>query len=200
MSRILDTILPESVHNEGLLFVPQILEDLMRGKLDAEFPPKLDEGDDPASVRAFVFDRAKRLWASFAGGPQSSAAAQNATRRFVVNFLNNALAWNFDTSIALVGGDSPFLVPPCPKEISPSLQDSKTPSSESNNQLSSLAFPVILAPHTIGLDESNPRFHGWGLSDASRSATRFAQEFLNERDDFLWAIVTNGKELRSARK
>ena len=65
MSRILDTILPESVHNEGLLFVPQILEDLMRGKLDAEFPPKLDEGDDPASVRAFVFDRAKRLWASF---------------------------------------------------------------------------------------------------------------------------------------
>ena len=53
MSRILDTILPESVHNEGLLFVPQVLEDLMRGKLDAEFPPKLDEGDDPASVRAF---------------------------------------------------------------------------------------------------------------------------------------------------
>ena len=45
MSRILDTILPESVHNEGLLFVPQVLEDLMRGKLDAEFPPKLDEGD-----------------------------------------------------------------------------------------------------------------------------------------------------------
>ena len=50
MSRILDTILPESVHNEGPLFVPQVLEDLMRGKLDAEFPPKLDEGDDPASV------------------------------------------------------------------------------------------------------------------------------------------------------
>ena len=50
MSRILDTILPESVHNEGLLFVPQVLEDLMRGKLDAEFPPRLDEGDDPASV------------------------------------------------------------------------------------------------------------------------------------------------------
>ena len=32
MARILDSILPESVHNEGLLFVPQIIEDLMRGK------------------------------------------------------------------------------------------------------------------------------------------------------------------------
>ena len=198
MSRILDTILPESVHNEGLLFVPQILEDLMRGKLDAEFPPKLDEGDDPASVRAFVFDRAKRLWASFV---ESSAQtnAEAVTRKFVVNLLDNALGWNFDKAAAVAEKTSAFLVPPCPKETSPNLKDSITPSSESNNLLSPLAFPVILAPHTIGLDESNPRFHGWGLSDASRSATRFAQEFLNERDDFLWAIVANGKELRLVR-
>ena len=34
MSRILETILPELIRNEGMLFVPQILEDLMRGKLD----------------------------------------------------------------------------------------------------------------------------------------------------------------------
>ena len=198
MSRILDTILPESVHNEGLLFVPQILEDLMRGKLDAEFPPKLDEGDDPASVRAFVFDRAKRLYVSF----MESSAQTNVdavTRKFVVNLLDNALGWDFDKAAAVAEKTSAFLVPPCPKETSPNLKDSITPSSESNNLLSPLAFPVILAPHTIGLDESNPRFHGWGLSDASRSATRFAQEFLNERDDFLWAIVTNGKELRLVR-
>ena len=184
MARILDTILPESVHNEGLLFVPQILEDLMRGKLDAEFPPKLDEGDDPASVRAFVFDRAKRLWASFI----ESSAQTNVdavTRKFVVNLLDNALGWDFDKAAAVAEKAGAFLVPPvlCGGE------DASTP----------LAFPVILAPHTIGLDESNPRFHGWGLSDASRSATRFAQEFLNERDDFLWAIVTNGRELRLVR-
>lgn len=198
MSRILDTILPESVHNEGLLFVPQILEDLMRGKLDAEFPPKLDEGDDPASVRAFVFDRAKRLWASFI---ESSAQtnAEAVTCKFIVNLLDNALGWTFDKAAAVAEKSSAFLVPPCYGEYSPNLQDSITPSSESNNLLAPSAFPVILAPHTIGLDESNPRFHGWGLSDASRSATRFAQEFLNERDDFLWAIVTNGKELRLVR-
>ena len=198
MSRILDTILPESVHNEGLLFVPQILEDLMRGKLDAEFPPKLDEGDDPASVRAFVFDRAKRLWASFA----ESSAQTNVdavTRKFVVNLLDNALGWDFDKTAAVAEKTGAFLVPPCTEESSPNLHDPITPSSEINNLLSPSAFPVILAPHTIGLDESNPRFHGWGLSDASRSATRFAQEFLNERDDFMWAIVTNGKELRLVR-
>lgn len=184
MAHILDTILPESVHNEGLLFVPQVLEDLMRGKLDAEFPPKLDEGDDPASVRAFVFDRAKRLYASFI---ESSAQANvdAVTRKFVVNLLDNALGWDFDKAAAVAEKTGAFLVPPvlCGGE------DVSTP----------LAFPVILAPHTIGLDESNPRFHGWGLSEASRSATRFAQEFLNERDDFLWAIVTNGRELRLVR-
>ena len=184
MSRILDTILPESVHNEGLLFVPQVLEDLMRGKLDAEFPPKLDEGDDPASVRAFVFDRAKRLYVSF----MESSAQTNVdavTRKFVVNLLDNALGWDFDKAAAVAEKAGAFLVLPvlCGGE------DASMP----------LAFPVILAPHTIGLDESNPRFHGWGLSDASRSATRFAQEFLNERDDFLWAIVTNGRELRLVR-
>ena len=198
MAHILDTILPESVHNEGLLFVPQILEDLMRGKLDAEFPPKLDEGDDPASVRAFVFDRAKRLWASFIES-SAQANAEAVTRKFVVNLLDNALGWDFDKTAAVAEKRSAFLVPPCTEESSLNLQDSKTPSSESNNLLSPSAFPIILAPHTIGLDESNPRFHGWGLSDASRSATRFAQEFLNERDDFMWAIVTNGKELRLVR-
>ena len=198
MSRILDTILPESVHNEGLLFVPQILEDLMRGKLDAEFPPKLDEGDDPASVRAFVFDRAKRLWASFIES-SAQANAEAVTRRFVVNVLDNALGWDFDKTAAFSEKRSAFLVLPCTEESSPNLQDPITRSSEINNLLSPSAFPVILAPHNIGLDESNPRFHGWGLSDASRSATRFAQEFLNERDDFMWAIVTNGKELRLVR-
>lgn len=184
MSRILDTILPDSVHNEGLLFVPQVLEDLMRGKLDAEFPPKLDEGDDPASVRAFVFDRAKRLWASFIES-SAQANAEAVTRKFVVNLLDNALGWDFDKAAAVAEKTGAFLVPPvlCGGEDVSTL----------------LAFPVILAPHTIGLDEFNPRFHGWGLSDASRSATRFAQEFLNERDDFLWAIVTNGRELRLVR-
>ena len=196
MSRILDTILPESVHNEGLLFVPQILEDLMRGKLDAEFPPKLDEGDDPASVRAFVFDRAKRLWASFI----ESSAQTNVdaiTRKFVVNLLDNALGWDFDKTAAVAEKTGVFLVPPCGTGVSP--VQSEHGQDARATQDARAAFPVILAPHTIGLDESNPRFHGWGLSDASRSATRFAQEFLNERDDFMWAIVTNGKELRLVR-
>lgn len=184
MARILDTTLPEAVHNEGLLFVPQILEDMMRGKLDAEFPPKLDEGDDPASVRAFVFDRARRLYAGFA---ESSARtdAEAVTRRFVVNLLDNAFAWNFDKAAAAAAKGSPFLLPPVP--------------GVEGGAFAPLAFPVVIAPHTIGLDESSPRFHGWGLSDASRSATRFAQEFLNERDGFLWAIVTNGRELRLVR-
>lgn len=195
MVRILDTVLPESIRNEGMLFVPQILEDLMRGKLDREFPVKLEEGEDPATARTYAFDVARRLYKTFSDSLTQSNY-KVVTRRFILNLLNNALGWKFDRDLALADSDSPFLVPP----FDPTALDIYTPSS-STPPLShpSTACPVITCPHICSLDESNARFHGWGLSSASRSATRFAQEFVNTRDEWLWAIVSNGRELRLVR-
>ena len=51
MARILETVLPESIRNEGLLFVPQVLEDLRRGNLDRKFPVQTSE---PACGRGFA--------------------------------------------------------------------------------------------------------------------------------------------------
>lgn len=195
MARILDTVLPESIRNEGMLFVPQILEDLMRGKLDREFPVKLEEGEDPATARTYAFDVARRLYKTFSDSLTQSNY-KVVTRRFILNLLNNALGWKFDRDLALADSDSPFLVPP----FDPAILDIYTPSaSTSPLSHSSTSCPVITSPHICSLDESNARFHGWGLSSASRSATRFAQEFVNTRDEWLWAIVSNGRELRLVR-
>lgn len=191
MARILETILPESIRNEGMLFVPQVLEDLMRGKLDREFPVRLDEGEDPASARTYAFDVALRLYKTFSES-LTQANYKVVTRKFVVNFLDTALGWNFDKTAALNYTDRPFLLPPLNQES----LEGETPASE---MLEKINFPVIFCPHLCTLDEANTRFHGWGLSTASRSATRFAQEFLNSRDEYLWALVTNGKELRLVR-
>ena len=111
MARILETILPESIRNEGLLFVPQVLEDLMRGKLDREFPVRLDEGEDPASARTYAFDVARRLYKTFADS-LTQANYKVVTRKFVVKLLDNALGWNFDRAEALACSEIPFLVPP----------------------------------------------------------------------------------------
>ena len=191
MARILETILPESIRNEGMLFVPQVLEDLMRGKLDREFPVRLDEGEDPASARTYAFDVARRLYKTFSES-LTQANYKVVTRKFVVNLLDTALGWNFDKTAALNYTDRPFLLPPLNQES----LEGETPASE---MLEKINFPVIFCPHLCTLDEANTRFHGWGLSTASRSATRFAQEFLNSRDEYLWALVTNGKELRLVR-
>ena len=187
MARILDTVLPESIRNEGMLFVPQILEDLMRGKHDRESLVKLEEGEDPATSRTYAFDVARRLYKTFSDSLTQSNY-KVVTRRFILNLLNNALGWKFDRDLALADSDSPFLVPP----FDPTVLDT-SPSH------SSTSCPVITCPHICSLDESNARFHGWGLSSASRSATRFAQEFVNTRDEWLWAIVSNGRELRLVR-
>lgn len=111
MARILETILPESIRNEGLLFVPQVLEDQMCGKLDREFPVRPDEGEDPASARTYAFDVARRLYKTFSES-LTQANYKVVTRKFVVNLLDNALGWNFDRGQSLACSDIPFLLPP----------------------------------------------------------------------------------------
>ena len=211
MSRILESVLPEAIRNEGLMFVPQILEDLMRGKLDREFPARLDEGEDPASARTYAFDVARRLYRNFADS-LSQANDKAVTRKFVVNLLDNALGWRFDRDAALADTDSPFLAPPLdPESLNPDnpvnpvkKHDSLDGASlDRINRIDGIdvrwAFPVVVCPHKADLDQSLATFHGWGLSDSGRSATRFAQEFVNARDECLWALATNGKELRLVR-
>lgn len=59
--------------------------------------------------------------------------------------------------------------------------------------------PIIVAPHTQDLDKADERFAVIGSGARKKSPFQLAQEFLNASDDHLWAMVTNGKQLRLLR-
>jgi hypothetical protein len=61
------------------------------------------------------------------------------------------------------------------------------------------SVPVVVAPHTLTLHETDARFAIAGSGARKKSAFMLAQELLNASSDHLWAIVCNGKQLRLLR-
>ncbi|CAA0078313.1 Eco57I restriction-modification methylase domain-containing protein [Zhongshania aliphaticivorans] len=59
--------------------------------------------------------------------------------------------------------------------------------------------PVVVAPFNTKLDDSLPIFAIDGSGSRKKSAFQLAQELLNASDAHLWAIVSNGKQLRLLR-
>lgn len=59
--------------------------------------------------------------------------------------------------------------------------------------------PVVVGPFNTRLDDSLPIFAIEGSGSRKKSAFQLAQEFLNASDAHLWAIVSNGKQLRLLR-
>lgn len=60
-------------------------------------------------------------------------------------------------------------------------------------------IPVVVAPFNAKLDDSLPMFALEGSGSRKKSAFQLAQELLNASDDHLWAIISNGKQLRLLR-
>ncbi|MFA6699223.1 MAG: DNA methyltransferase [Thiomicrospira sp.] len=61
------------------------------------------------------------------------------------------------------------------------------------------SLPIIIAPHTQTLDEACESFAVEGAGTKKKSAFQLAQSFLNASDEHLWALVTNGRQLRLLR-
>lgn len=59
--------------------------------------------------------------------------------------------------------------------------------------------PVVVAPHTMTLHDSDIRFAIAGSGSRKKSAFMLAQEMLNASPDHLWALACNGKQLRLLR-
>lgn len=66
-------------------------------------------------------------------------------------------------------------------------------------QLLTENLPIVIAPHTLGLDDADARFAIAGSGSRKKSAFQLAQELLNASSEHLWAIVSNGKQLRLLR-
>lgn len=60
-------------------------------------------------------------------------------------------------------------------------------------------IPVIVAPFNAQLDDGLPEFAIDGSGSRKKSAFQIAQELLNASQEHLWAIVTNGTQLRLLR-
>ncbi|MEQ3702101.1 N-6 DNA methylase [Thalassolituus sp.] len=60
-------------------------------------------------------------------------------------------------------------------------------------------IPVIVAPFNVKLDDGLPEFAVEGSGSRKKSAFQIAQELLNASQEHLWAIVTNGTQLRLLR-
>jgi len=59
--------------------------------------------------------------------------------------------------------------------------------------------PVVVAPHTFALVETDTRFAIAGSGTRKKSAFMLMQELLNANPDYLWGIACNGKTLRLLR-
>ncbi|WP_240479179.1 Eco57I restriction-modification methylase domain-containing protein [Delftia tsuruhatensis] len=60
-------------------------------------------------------------------------------------------------------------------------------------------LPVLVAPHTLGLDEADARFAVQGGGNRKKAPFQAMQELLNASEPLQWGIVSNGRQLRLLR-
>ena len=173
----------DTLRLEGSLFVPELLERAARGEATAQketdyaVPKGLKLHDEYG--RAFRI--ASALWQDFAAKiPRADLNAATTTQAFVLDLLRDSLGYT---------------------DLTP--QGSPIPIGDRGFPITAQALggrlPVIIAPHTLGLDDPDPRFAIHGSGSRKKSAYQLAQEYLNASRECLWAIVTNGRTLRLLR-
>lgn len=176
---------------EGGLFLPDMLEKAALGtaRLQAEADYAVPKGLKLKDEYSRAFQIACAQWRSFAPLlERTDYDARHATSTFITELLRDALAYPFvaaSTGITLGERHYPIThlaTAPAVGEAGPGR-----------------AIPIVVAPHTLGLDEADARFAIAGSGSRKKSAFQLAQELLNASPDHQWALVTNGKTLRLLR-
>src|SRR5574338_187366 len=165
---------------EGGLFLPDQLEKAAIGtaqyqtEADYHTPKGLKLKDDYS--RAFQIACAQ--WKHFAAQMErSDVDAAALTRAFVQELLRDAFGYaDLQTATAVPVGERRYPV-----------------------TFLAGALPIVVAPHSLGLDEADARFAVAGSGSRRKSAFQLAQELLNASPAHLWALVGNGKQLRLLR-
>jgi hypothetical protein len=178
-----DSLIFDTLRLEGGLFVPAVLEKAARGEHTAQKAADylLPKGLSLVDEQGRAFRIASALQKSFE--PSRARADVDATRAtigFVTELLRDALGYS-DLTL-------------CPEPVM--LADRAYP-------VTAFAcggrVPVIIAPHTLDLDQPDERFAVLGSGSRRRSAYQLAQQFLNASPACTWAILTNGRQLRLVR-
>lgn len=172
----------DTLRLEGGLLLPDILERAAQGKLnsqqatDYQIPKGLKLQDEYS--RSFQIARAQ--WKSFrAQLERKDVDAHALTRQFVLELLRDALGYR-ELEVPAEGI---------------TLEERHYP-------ISLLAVghvPVVIAPHTLGLDDAAECFAIAGGGSRKKSAFQLVQAFLNASEGCLWGVVSNGRQLRLLR-
>jgi hypothetical protein len=165
---------------EGGLFLPDQLEKAAHGRADGQ--TEADYGC-PKGVKlkdeiGRAFQIACAQWRDFASRlERKDLDADKLTTAFVTELLRDAFGY---TNLTAIG----------PLNVG----DRQYP-----RTLESGSLPVLVAPHTLSLDDPDTRFAVTGGGSRRKTAFQSLQELLNASDAHLWAITSNGLSLRLLR-
>jgi len=174
---------------EGGLFLPDMLEKAALGqaRLQTEADYGIPKGLKLKDEYSRAFQIACAQWRSFAPLlERADMDAQHATATFVTELLRDAFGY---TTVAASSGIT--------------LEDHRYPITHlapaPGAGSTARAIPIVVVPHTLGLDDANTRFAIHGSGSRKKTPFQLAQELLNASPDHQWALVTNGKTLRLLR-
>lgn len=178
---------------EGGLFLPDVLAKAAHGsaRLQTEADYRLPKGLQFKDEIGRAFQIACAQWRSFA--PLLERAdydPQHAAVSFITELLRDALAYpsvGASSGITLGEGSEARHYPITHWASAPGAGDAGP------------GLPIVVAPHTLGLDEPDARFAIAGSGSRKKTAFQLAQELLNASPVHQWALVSNGKTLRLLR-
>jgi len=165
---------------EGGLFLPDQLEKAALGS--AQWQTEADYGTPKGLKLKDDYSRAFQIacaqWKHFAAQlERTDVDAAALTQTFVYELLRDVFGYaNLQTCPDIQLGERRYPV-----------------------NLQAGNVPVVVAPHTSALFETDTRFAIAGSGTRKKSAFMLMQELLNANPDYLWGIACNGKTLRLLR-
>lgn len=178
---------------EGGLFLPDVLAKAAHGsaRLQSEADYRLPKGLQFKDEIGRAFQIACAQWRSFAPLlERTDYDPQHAAASFITELLRDALAYpsvGASSGITLGEGTEARHYPITHWASAPGAGDAGP------------GLPIVVAPHTLGLDEPDSRFAIAGSGSRKKTAFQLAQELLNASPVHQWALVSNGKTLRLLR-
>ena len=165
---------------EGGLFLPDQLEKAAQGRASAQ--SEADYGTLKGVKLKDEYSRAFQIacaqWQHFAAQMErADVDAAQLTTAFVHELLRDAFGY---TTLQVAQGQQ--------------VGELRYPVS-----LMASTLPVLVAPHTLGLDEADARFAVQGGGNRKKAPFQAMQELLNASEPLQWGIVSNGRQLRLLR-
>ncbi len=165
---------------EGGLFLPDQLEKAAQGRANAQL--EADYGTPKGIKLKDEYSRAFQIacaqWQHFAAQMErADVDATQATTAFVHELLRDAFGYaTLQAAQAQQVGELRYPL-----------------------SLVADPLPVLVAPHTLGLDEAAAQFAVQGSGNRKKAPFQALQELLNASEPLQWGIVSNGKQLRLLR-